>query len=250
MVDGIDKLKLSKVEFCESCVNGKITKLQFGTRKKSKDILEIVHSDVCGPIDPISHDGDKYFVTFIDDFSNFICVYMLKNKSDVFSCFKEYIQMVQTKFNKRVSTLCCDNGREYVSRDMLQYCKSNGTFIDYTIPYTPQQNGKAERFNRTLVEKSRSMISDSGVPKNSWNEAIRTAAYILNRSPSANLESITPAELWYDEKPNVKNLKIFGTVAYSHVPDQFRNKFDKKSEKCIMIGYVNNGYRLWNIKRN
>lgn len=154
MVDGIDKLKLNKVEFCESCVNGKMTKLQFGTRKKSKDILEIVHSDVCGPINPISHDGDKYFVTFIDDFSNFICVYMLKNKSDVFGCFKKYIQMVQSKFNKRVSTLRCDNGREYVSGDMLQYCKLNGTFIDYTIPYIPQQNGKAERFNRTLVEKS------------------------------------------------------------------------------------------------
>lgn len=94
------------------------------------------------------------------------------------------------------------------------------------------------------------MISDSRMPKGFWNEAIRTAAYILNRSPNANLESITRAELWYDEKPNVKNLKVFGTVAYSHVPDQFRSKFGNKSEKCIMIGYVNNGYRLWNIKKN
>jgi len=100
MVNGIEKLNISKVEFCESCVNGKMTKLQFGTRQKSKSILEIVHSDVCGPIDPISHDGGKYFVTFIDDYSNFICAYIIKNKSEVFSCFKKYIQMVQTKFNK------------------------------------------------------------------------------------------------------------------------------------------------------
>lgn len=105
MVNGIEKLNISKVEFCESCVNGKMTKLQFGTRQKSKSILEIVHSDVCGPIDPISHDGEKYFVTFIDDYSSFICVYIIKNKSEVFSCFKEYIQMVQTKFNKRISVL-------------------------------------------------------------------------------------------------------------------------------------------------
>lgn len=92
---------------------------------------------------------------------------MLKNKSDVFSCFKEYVQMVQTKFNKQTSTLRCDNGREYVTGEMLQYCKTNNIFIDYTIPYTSQQNGKAERFNLngkaerfTLVDKTRSMIND------------------------------------------------------------------------------------------
>jgi len=100
------------------------------------------------------------------------------------------------------------------------------------------------------VEKARSMINESKVSKQFWNEAIRTAAYILNRSPSVNLESTTPAELWYDGKPNDTNLRIFGTVAYLYVQDQFRSKFDKKSEKCIMMGYANNGYRLWNIKRN
>lgn len=192
---------------------------------------------------------DKYFVIFIDDYSSFIYVYMIKNKSEVFNCFKEYAQLVQTKFNKRISVLRCDNGREYVSGDMIRYCKENGTFIDYTIPYTPQQNGKTERFNRSLVEKSRSIINDSKVSKYFWNEAIRTAAYIMNRSPNANLESLTSAELWYDRKLDVKNLRIFDTIVYSHVPDQFRSKFDEKTEKCIMLGYTNNGYRLWNIKR-
>jgi len=103
--------------------------------------------------------------------------------------------------------------------ELKNYCRENGTVTDYTVPYIPQQNGKAEHFNRSLVEKVRSMINDSNVPKHFWNEAIRTAAYILNR--------ITPAEFWYDRKPDVSNLKIFGSIAYSHVPEQVRDKFDK-----------------------
>lgn len=91
MVDGIEKLKLNKVEFCESCISGKITRLPFQSRKGSNSIIEIIHSDVCGPINPISHDDNKYFVTFIDDYSNFVCVYIIKNKSEVFNCFKEYV---------------------------------------------------------------------------------------------------------------------------------------------------------------
>jgi len=91
------------------------------------------------------------------------------------------------------------------------------------------------------------MINDSNVPKHFWDEAIRTAAYILNRSPSVN--SVTPAEFWYDRKPDVSNLRVFGSIAYSHVPEQFRDKFDKKSEICIMIGYTPNGYRLWNVEK-
>jgi len=148
-----------------------------------------------------------------------LCVYIIKNKSEVFSYFKEYIQMVQTKFNKRISVLRYDNGREYVSGDMKQYCRENGTTIYYTIPYTPQQNGEAERYNRSLVEKARSMINESKVSKQFWNEAIRTAAYILNRSPGVNLDLTTPAEMWYERKPNVTNLRVFGTVAYSYVQD-------------------------------
>ena len=249
MVDGIKKLNLNKVEFCESCVNGKMTRLPFKTRNRSSSFLEIIHSDVCGPITPTPHDNKRFFVTFIDDYSNFVCVYIIENKSEVFDCFREYAQMVQTKFKKRISTLRCDNGREYYSNEFRNYCKENGTVIDYTVPYTPQQNGKAERFNRSLVEKARSMISDSNVPKHFWNEAIRTAAYILNRSPNVNLELITPAELLYERKPNVTNLKVFGSIAYSHVPEQFRDKFDGKSEKCVMMGYAQNGYRLWNIEK-
>jgi len=114
----------------------------------------------------VSYDNNRFFVTFIDDYSNFVCIYAIKNKSEVLNCYKEYSQMVQTKFNKKISTLTrCDNSKEYCFRSIVEfknYCKENGTVIDYTVPYTPQQNGKAER--RSLVEKTTSMINDSNVP--------------------------------------------------------------------------------------
>lgn len=249
MVNGIENVKIGKVDFCESCVSGKMTRLKFGTRSKAKRVLEIVHSDVAGPITPTSHDNGKYFVTFIDDYSNFVIVYIIKAKSEVFDCFVDYVKMVQTKFSSKISVLRCDNGREYISGEIKNFCRTNGTFIDFTNPYTPEQNGKAERFNRSLVEKARAMIKEANLSKVFWSEAIRVAAYSLNRSPSnANENNLTPAELWNGSKPNIKNMRVFGCVAYVHIPTQFRNKFDEKSKKSIMIGYTTTGYRLWNVE--
>ncbi|KRT78250.1 hypothetical protein AMK59_6683 [Oryctes borbonicus] len=249
MVLGIDNLKVGKIEFCEPCIKGKMSRLPFGTRSKAKRLLEIVHSDVAGPITPLTHDGGKYFVSFIDDFSNFVTVYIIKNKGDVFSCFKEYAIMMQSKFDARISVLRSDNGREYISDEFKTFCRENGIYMDYTTPYTPEQNGKAERFNRSLVDKARAMIEDGNVPKTFWNEAVRVAAYLLNRSPSSQLSNTTPAELWYGKKPDVKNLRVFGSTAYSHIPKELRSKFDAKSEKCIMVGYTTTGYRLWSLEK-
>lgn len=105
MVEGISDIKCCKMELCESCVNGKMTRLSFGNRTKAKRILEIVHLDVCGPTTLLSNSGNKYFVTFIEDYSIFVCVYPIKSKADVFPIFVEYIQMAQAKFNKKVSNL-------------------------------------------------------------------------------------------------------------------------------------------------
>lgn len=128
-------------------------------------------------------DGGKYFVTFTDDFTNFVIVYIIKKKCEVFQCFKDYCMMVQSKFRTKIGVLRTDNGGEYVSSDFKRFCAENVTVLDYTTAYTPEQNGKAERFNRSLVEKARSMIFDAGMPKYFWNEAVLMAAYLMNRVP-------------------------------------------------------------------
>uniref|UniRef100_A0A1Y1L115 Retrovirus-related Pol polyprotein from transposon TNT 1-94 n=1 Tax=Photinus pyralis TaxID=7054 RepID=A0A1Y1L115_PHOPY len=251
MVNGIDdKVKICQVDFCEPCVEGKITRLPYGTRTKSQRLLQVVHTDICGPISPITHDGHKYFITFIDDYSNFTVVYLLKSKDEAFDKFQEYFQMTKSMFTQSISKLRCDNGGEYVSNRLKNFCRDNGIIIDYTVPYNPQQNGKAERKNRSLVERARTIISESGLPKKFWGEAILCTNYIINRGPSDGLEDITPAELWLAKKPNVSNFRIFGSTVYCYVESQARDKFDAKAEKCIMLGYAPTGYRLWNIALN
>uniref|UniRef100_A0A1Y1MQF0 Endonuclease n=2 Tax=Photinus pyralis TaxID=7054 RepID=A0A1Y1MQF0_PHOPY len=249
LVKGLDNVQISEIEFCEPCVAGKMSKQSFGTRTRSKNILEIVHSDICGPITPTSYDGNRYFITFIDDFSNFTAVYLLKQKSEAFEKFKEFYFMTKAMFKTTMSKLRCDNGGEYVSRNFKNFCRENGVVLDYTIPYTPQQNGKAERKNRTLVERARAIIDESGVSKEFWSEAILYSNYVINRGPTDVLDNITPSEIWYGERPDVGNLRIFGSTVYNHVRKEVRDKFDSKVEKCIMLGYVTNGYRLWNVEK-
>lgn len=124
--------------------------------------------------------------------------------------------------------------------------QAEGDQVEATVAYSPQQNGVAERFNRTLVEKVRSMLFEANAPKRMWCEAVYTGVYLINRSPTTSLKgSVTPAEMWYGVKPDVSKLRIFGCKAYAWIPSQQRKKMDSKSRKSIMIGYVQNGYRLW-----
>ena len=251
MVEGIDEsIQICKVDFCEPCIAGKMSRKPFGIRSRSSRILEIVHTDICGPISPIAYDGSKYFITFTDDFSNFTVTYLIKNKSEGFEKFREFFEMTKSMFRHSISKLRCDNGGEYVSGEFRNFCKKNGVILDYTIPYTPQHNGKAERKNRSLVERARTIINESGVPKVLWGEAILSTNYVLNRGPTEGLNNVTPSEMWYEKKPNVNNLRVFGCTVYNHVRKENRDKFDSKVEKCVMVGYAPNGYRLWDVKKN
>ncbi len=139
-----------------------------------------------------------------------------------------------------------DNGGEYLSKEFQTYLASKGIEHQLTVPHSPQQNGVAERLNRTLVESARAMLSHSNLANIFWAEAISTAAYLRNRTTtSGNEEQLTPYEKWYGHKPNVGHLKAFGCAAYSHVSNAERRKLDKARRMCF-IGYSKNpkGYRL------
>jgi len=231
---------------CVGCIQGKQTRRPFqGKHTQASKALALVHSDICGPISPESWNGKRYFVTFMDDFTHFLHVYPLSKKSDVFNTFKQYYALVTAKYGSSLQVLRCDNGGEYSSNQFKQFCSEKGVKLQYTIPYTPEQNGHSERMNRTITERARSMLADSSLPKSLWNEAVLMAAYLINRSPTSVMKDVTPAELWFDEKPNVSNLRIFGAVAHVHCHKQFRNKMDSKSKRCYMVGYADRAYRLW-----
>ena len=132
----------------------------------------------------------------------------------------------------------------------MEYCQQNGIQRQLTVRMSPQQNGVAERRNRTIVEMARSMLKGKGLPNNFWAEGVHTAIYILNISPTKAVFNKTPFEAWHKRKPIVHHLKVFGCIAYSHIPSQYREKFDEKGEKLIFIGYndESKGYRLFNPK--
>ena len=157
MVEGIGTLdfKNDPKEICEGCVMGKQTRLPFP--KKSSRIttkpLELIHSDVCGPISVESIGGSRYFITFIDNYSRFVVTYAMKTKDEALDKFKQYVAMAETKFESRVKKIRNDNGGEYVSKVFDDYLKERGTLDERTVPFTPEQNGISERMNRTLMEK-------------------------------------------------------------------------------------------------
>lgn len=247
VVEGIEGTLEKNGQVCESCIAGKQTRLPHKQqRPKTKRVLELIHSDVCGPISPTTWDDKKYFLTLIDDYTHFTVIYLLETKSEVTKYFKEYEALVTAQFSSKISKLRCDNGTEYTTKDLTGFCKSKGIQVVYTTPYTPELNGVAERMNRTIVETARSMLVGTQLGKSFWGEAVRAAVYILNRRlTSATAVQKTPAELWHGKKPNLTNIKTFGCLAYIHIPKQFRNKFDSKTKKCQMIGYSPTGYRLW-----
>lgn len=254
LVNGVPHIEEKVLDLCEPCIKGKQTRKPFHAvrEKRSSRPLELIHSDVNGPFKPASLDEKRFVVSFIDDYTRFSIVYLMKEKSEVIEKFKEYIAMVTTQIERKISKLKCDNGGEYTSHDFKSLCKENGICIEYTSPYTPEQNGTAERFNRTLIDKARAMIEDAQIHRRFWGEAVLTSNYLHNRSPTNSLKnnkSATPAELWFGRKPNISHLKVFGCIAYVHIPKEKRSKLDSKSNKCVMVGYATNGYRLYDPEK-
>ncbi|MCO5551463.1 hypothetical protein L7F22_004966 [Adiantum nelumboides] len=254
MVHDLSLLEMPPRHVCEGCVLGKMHRFAFsqdGSVRATRK-LQLVHSDVCGPMRTPSVGNSLYFVTFIDDFSRFCWVYPLKAKSDVFAVFQHYVSMVENETGCKVQTLRTDRGGEYMSGAFKDFLGKKGIKHQCTMPYTPQQNGVAERKNRSLMEMARCMLKAKSLPHKLWMEAVACVAHVLNRCPTRALKTITPYESWYDRKPSVSYLRVFGCLAYAHIPQQLRGKLDDKAVKCIFVGYSSGskGYRLYNPATN
>lgn len=238
---------------CESCIYGKQTRLSSKNTKDKTYInrpLQIIHSDICGPITPLSLDGSKYFMIFVDQFTHYCVTYLAKFKSDLPSILKDYVNKSQSNFNSKVVHLYIDNGTEYLSNEMKKFCIDNGISYHLTIPHTPHQNGVSERMIRSITEKARTLLIESKLPQQFWGEAVITATFLINITPSRALKSNkTPFEMWHNKKPILKYLRIFGSTVFVHNKIK-ANKFETKSTKAILVGYVPNGYKVFDAETN
>ena len=251
LVEGIPTKPFQYLSICEGCIYGKQSRRKFPHHiHQTERALQIVHSDLCGPLQIPSITGNRYFITFIDDFTRFTIIYFMKSKAGAFNAFKTYKALAENQCQSQIKTIRTDNGGEYCSTEWKTFCKTQGIRHEFTTSYNPQQNGVAERKNRTLLDASRSMLQVAGLQNKFWQEAISTACYLQNRSPHKVLGLNTPFSLWFGRKPNVGHLKIFGAIAYSHIPPKLRKKLDPHSIKCIMVGYGESegikGYKLFN----
>lgn len=253
MCEDIDQIAtvLPNDNFCEACINGKQAKLPFGKIKDKSYVsrpLFITHSDVAGPITPSTINNQNYFVLFIDEFTHYCVTYLMEHKSEVFSMFKDYIAKSEAHFSLKAVHLYCDNGGEYFSNEMKQFCVERGITYHPTIPRTPQQNGVAERMVRTITERARAMLIGANLNKAFWGEAVLTATYLINITPTKALSlNKTPYEAWHGKKPRMKFLRVFGSTVYIH-DDTRKRKFDEKSWKGILVGYDVNGYKAWDVE--
>ncbi|GKE27168.1 retrotransposon protein, putative, ty1-copia subclass [Tanacetum coccineum] len=220
---------------CESCLSGKMTKKPFPhSNERAKDLLGIIHTDVCGPLRHVSRQGASYFITFTDDYSRYGYVYLLKHKHEVFETFKVFKNEVENQLGKTIKAIRSDRGGEYISQEFKDYLKANGIVQQLTPPYTPQHNGVSERRNRTLLDMVRSMMNLTTLPLSFWDYALESATRILNMVPTKKVDK-TPYELWYGKVPNLSYLKVWGCEAL--VKRDTPDKLEQRSVKCIFIGY-------------
>lgn len=166
---------------------------------------------------------------------------------ETFEAFKKFKALVEKQREESIKILRTDRGGEFLSNSFIQFCEEQGLHRELTAPYTPEQNGIAERKNRTVVEMARSLLKEKELPNKYWAEAVATSVCLLNLSPTKAVLNQTPYEAWSGEKPSVSHLKIFGCIAYALIDSHNRSKLDDKSTKCIFVGYCtqSKAYRLY-----
>ena len=240
---------------CKGCLAGKMARapIPHASDTRATGLLDLVHTDVAGPMETSSKGGARYFVTFIDDKSRWLSVYPIAHKSDSFSSFQHFRNTAETHTGRKIRQLRSDGGGEYFSNEFSEFLITHGITRQTTAPYTPQQNGVSERMNRTLKDLIRAMLHHNSVPADFWAEALDCAAYVRNRVTSRGIPSDkTPFELWMGRKPDISHLKVFGSQCWYKVPQIRLTSLNSRSSPAMMIGYskTQKAYKLWDDQTN
>ena len=218
---------------CGTCIEGKMT--QYRSREadmKANSILELVHCDLAGPIEPVAREGFRYVLGFIDDYSGIIMIYFLKHKSDTLRATEKFLSDCAPYGS--VKCIRSDNGTEFTSNAFESLLIKHSIKHEKSAPYSPHQNGTIERAWRSLFEMARCMHLESKLPKYLWTYSLMSTVYIRNRCFNNRL-GITPYEVFTGRRPNVSNMYIFGSTCYAYV--QEKKKLDARSSKGIFVGY-------------
>ncbi len=246
LVTGIKLQSTSSPDpICEPCLSGKMHANPFpSSTHRASELLELIHSDVHGPLPVQTHSGYRYWVSFIDDYSRVWAVYLLKTKGATFDAFKHFKAWAENQFKTQIKALRDDKAGEYMSNEFNDFCDAAGIERQHTVRNRPQQNGVAERANRDLGEGVTAMLSESGLPPQFWGEAVFAFVHARNRCGTSTIKDGTPYQIAFKEKPDISHLRIWGCAAYVHVQKDKRKGLGSHMEKCVFIGYPP-GYKGW-----
>jgi hypothetical protein len=236
---------------CEACMRGKARQKPFPDEgSRAQRVLEKIHMDLMGPIDPPSKGGARYVLTMVDDFSRMAHVEMLKQKGDTYEKVKAVLLQWMRAHASQVRIIQSDGGGEFTSTAFEAMCRAMGIIHQKSCARTPQQNGLAERMNRTLMEMARTTLIASAMQPSWWGEAIKMATYVRNRVCSRVVQppEKTPYELWCGKKPNIQHMRPFGCYCIA-MTKMARAKVDPKADLCRFIGYADTqkGYKVYHI---
>jgi transposase InsO family protein len=248
IVTGLPDIQVERDGVCKGCALSKNTKGRFtSSDSRSKGVLDIIHSNVCGQMTMPSLGNCVYYVLLIDDYSQKTCIYFLKSKDKVLNKFQEFKALVENLSERKIKVLRSDNGGEYTSNEIKDFSREAGIKRELTTPYNPQQNGVAERKKRLIVEAAKVMIHDQSLPMHLWAKASSTVVYVQNRSPHKILGNKTPEKVFTRKKLEVSYLRIFGCQVHIHLPEEKRTKLEPSGRKGIFLGYseTSKAYRIY-----
>ncbi|GAU28769.1 hypothetical protein TSUD_357540, partial [Trifolium subterraneum] len=207
MVNGLPVIRVPK-DMCRNCLVGKQSRKSFVDHiaMRAKNKLDVVYTDVCGPFDIVYLGGNRYFVSFVDEYSRMMWLYLIKTKDGVLTIFKKFKALVEKQAERSRKLLRSDGGGEYTSHEFRDFCATQGISHEITTPYTPQHNGLCARRNKTIMDMTRCLLKEKGLPNEFWGEAVTTACYVLNKSPTKRLDKV-PEAIWNGSTPSVKHLR-------------------------------------------
>ena len=234
---------------CEGCVAGKAKRKAFKSSNSTRvyEPLEIIHSDLQGPMSTTSIAGYRYSCVFTCGGTRYVWVYYLKSKDQTLDIFKKFVPWVERLTGWQIRTFRSDRGGEFMSAAFDDFLAEKGISRETSAPHTPQQNGLAERMNQSLLGGAKAMRIHAGLSEGFWADAMMTASHVLNRSPRKGLGWKTPHELMFGRIPDVHYLRVFGCRAWVHIPKDQRTKWKPNSVPMIFVGYEpgSKAYRLW-----
>jgi transposase InsO family protein len=231
-------LHACKPNYCEVCINSKEHRAHFApSPHKLTAPLQLIHSDLMGPFKCVSSGGHRYTCSLYDQFSGYGEMFLLKLKSDVNLVLRRAIYRWQRQTGCKVKVIRTDRGKEYQGK-FQRFLTREGIVHQRSAAYTPEQNGVAERYNRTIIEKVRAMLNEFKLPNFLWGEAIQAATHIRNLMPQT-ASSTSPYELIFNVKPSADHLRVFGCTVHVHVPKQkHKHKTDPVGRTGMFVGYA------------